>query len=117
VKKFVGREYRNPTISHLTNGRLLLMWTDGQSILNSQSSDYGASWSAPARLEQGVDLQVVIGAESSSLLENGMKEAGYHSTTWNASDVASGVYFARFTTTDAGGNVRLSKVSKLLLTK
>jgi hypothetical protein len=67
VKKFVGREYRNPTISHLTNGRLLLMWTDGQSILNSQSSDYGASWSAPARLEQGVDPQVVIGAESSSL--------------------------------------------------
>jgi len=50
-------------------------------------------------------------------LENGIKEAGYHSTTWNASDVASGVYFARFTATDANGNVKLAKVSKLLLTK
>jgi hypothetical protein len=50
-------------------------------------------------------------------LENGMKEAGYHSAMWNASEVASGVYFARFTATDAGGNVKLSKVNKLLLAK
>lgn len=60
-------------------------------------------------------------------LENGMKEAGYHSATWSASETASGVsskggyasgvYFARFTATDANGNVRLSKVSKLLLAK
>jgi hypothetical protein len=60
-------------------------------------------------------------------LENGMKEAGYHSATWNASDVASGVsskggyasgvYFARFSPTDANGNLRLSKVNKLLLAK
>jgi hypothetical protein len=50
-------------------------------------------------------------------LENGLKEAGYHSATWNASDVASGVYFARFTATDASGNVKLRKVSKLLFAK
>jgi hypothetical protein len=50
-------------------------------------------------------------------LENGMKEVGYHSATWNASDVASGVYFARFTATDVNGNVKLSKVSKLILAK
>jgi len=50
-------------------------------------------------------------------LENGMKEAGYHSALWNASDVASGVYFARFTATNADGNVKLNKVTKLLLTK
>jgi hypothetical protein len=67
AQMFAGRAYKNPTITHLANGRLLWMWTDGQSILNSQSSDYGASWSAPARLEQGVDPQVVIGSESSSL--------------------------------------------------
>jgi photosystem II stability/assembly factor-like uncharacterized protein len=41
----------------------------------------------------------------------------YHSATWNASEAASGVYFARFTATDVNGNVKLSKVSKLILTK
>jgi hypothetical protein len=50
-------------------------------------------------------------------LENGMKEAGYHSATWNASEAASGVYFARFFAMDAGGNMKLSKVNKLLLAK
>ena len=50
-------------------------------------------------------------------LEDGMKEPGYHTTTWNASNVASGVYFARFMATDVNGNVKLSKVSKLLLAK
>jgi hypothetical protein len=50
-------------------------------------------------------------------LENGMKAAGYHSTVWNASSIASGEYFARFTATDAQGNVKLAKVSKLLLAK
>jgi hypothetical protein len=50
-------------------------------------------------------------------LENGMKEAGYHSTTWNANKVASGIYFARFTATNVRGNVKLAKVSKLILNK
>jgi hypothetical protein len=50
-------------------------------------------------------------------LENGMKEAGYHSATWNASDVASGVYFARFAARDVQGNVKLSKVNNLILNK
>jgi hypothetical protein len=50
-------------------------------------------------------------------LENGVKGGGYHLATWNAGNVASGVYFARFTAMDASGSVRLSKVSKLLLTK
>lgn len=50
-------------------------------------------------------------------LENGVKEEGYHSALWNAADVSSGVYFARFIATDVNGNVRLNKVSKLLLAK
>jgi hypothetical protein len=55
-------------------------------------------------------------------LENGMKEAGYHSVTWNIphGGIASGVYFARFTAIPQGGtsgNVRLSKIHKLLLAK
>lgn len=58
----------------------------------------------------------VLGRKVSELV-NGSREAGYHSATWDASNVASGVYFARFTAADANGNMKLSKVSKLLLTK
>lgn len=50
-------------------------------------------------------------------LARGPFEAGYHSLTWNATNFASGVYFARFTATDAQGKLKLSKVNKLLLTK
>jgi hypothetical protein len=50
-------------------------------------------------------------------LENGTKEAGYHSAVWSGDGLSSGVYFARFTATDANGNLRLSKVNKLLLAK
>ncbi|MEO8167222.1 MAG: T9SS type A sorting domain-containing protein [bacterium] len=50
-------------------------------------------------------------------LANGSREAGYHSVRWNGADVSSGVYFARFTATDANGVVKLNKVSKLLLAK
>lgn len=58
----------------------------------------------------------VLGRKVTELV-NGTKEAGYHSATWNASDIASGVYFGRFTATDGSGNVKLSKVNKLLLAK
>ncbi len=50
-------------------------------------------------------------------LVSGQKAEGYHSAIWDASSVASGVYFARFMATDGSGNVRLNKVSKLVLTK
>jgi hypothetical protein len=50
-------------------------------------------------------------------LENGTKEAGYHSTTWNAEGVASGVYFVRFTSRDGSGTLQLNRVMKLLFAK
>jgi hypothetical protein len=52
-------------------------------------------------------------------LANGNYAAGYHSATWDVPQggTASGVYFARFTATDAQGKAKLSKVSKLLLAK
>lgn len=63
----------------------------------------------------------VLGREVAQLV-NGTREAGYHSVTWSPSTssgqvLASGVYFARFTATDASGNIKLNKVAKLLLTK
>jgi hypothetical protein len=52
-------------------------------------------------------------------LASGQYEAGYHSVTWNVpqSGIASGVYFAHFTVSNARGNSLYSKVNKLILLK
>jgi hypothetical protein len=50
-------------------------------------------------------------------LVNSNYAAGYHSAAWNANEIASGVYFARFAATDINGALKLSKVSKLILSK
>jgi hypothetical protein len=50
-------------------------------------------------------------------LTSGQYEAGHYSVTWNASDAASGIYFARFTVSDALGKATYMKVNKLVLMK
>ena len=61
-------------------------------------------------------LYDVLGREVATLA-NGYHEAGYHSVTWNASNQASGIYFAHFNATDASGNVKYTKINKLVLMK
>jgi hypothetical protein len=58
----------------------------------------------------------VLGREVAELA-NGYSQAGYHSRTWNATDQASGVYFARFSVTNAERRLAYSKVNKLVLMK
>jgi hypothetical protein len=50
-------------------------------------------------------------------LENGVKEAGYHSATWNATDVSSGIYFARLALRETPGAARINRTLKLIVTK
>jgi hypothetical protein len=56
----------------------------------------------------------VLGREVATLASE-YREAGYHSARWNASNQASGVYFARFSVINAQGKMAYSKVNKLML--
>jgi len=58
----------------------------------------------------------ILGREVTTLV-SGALDAGYHMATWNASTVASGLYFARLTVTNEFGKVAFNKVTKLLLIK
>jgi hypothetical protein len=51
------------------------------------------------------------------VLANGPYQIGNHMVAWNASNIASGVYFARFTVRNEYGTVKFSRVNKLLLMK
>jgi hypothetical protein len=50
-------------------------------------------------------------------LASGVHAAGIYSARWDASSVASGIYYARFVVTDDLGRVKYSKANKLLLMK
>jgi parallel beta-helix repeat protein len=50
-------------------------------------------------------------------LASGVHSGGVYSARWDASSVASGIYYARFVVTDELGRVKYSKVNKLLLMK
>ena len=43
------------------------------------------------------------------------RQAGHHSVTWNASGIASGVYFARLNVTNTDGRAVYSSISKMVL--
>lgn len=58
----------------------------------------------------------VLGREVARLADS-WYETGYHSAQWNGNNIASGVYFARFTATDIQGSIRLAKVIKAVLAK
>jgi hypothetical protein len=58
----------------------------------------------------------VLGREVTRLVD-GFEEAGYRAVTWDATGVASGLYFARLNVGDANGGHRFTAVRKLILTK
>jgi hypothetical protein len=58
----------------------------------------------------------VLGRRAAGLATE-FHEAGYHTARRNAVNQASGVYFAQFSATDAQGNVKYTKMNKLVLMK
>ena len=72
-------------------------------------------YNLPLRSKVNISIYNVLGQEIKTLV-NGVKEYGYHSTTWNGQDnvgreLASGVYFARITSQG------FTKTRKMLLVK
>jgi hypothetical protein len=64
-----------------------------------------------------LDLYDLLGRRVGELAR-GYYAPGYHSAAWNVSgDIASGVYFARLTVTDDLGQMRFTRIGKLLLVK
>lgn len=74
------------------------------------------SFDLPEQSTVSLIVYDVLGRKIAELAA-GSYPAGYHSATWNATDQASGVYFARFTATALGGKPIYSKVNKLVLMK
>jgi len=56
----------------------------------------------------------VLGREVATLAD-GYYDAGNHSVLWDVKSNASGTYYARFKVFDELGNVKYSRVNKLLL--
>lgn len=65
-----------------------------------------------------VSLKVfdVLGREVATLV-NGEHVTGFYSATFGGQDISSGVYFARFVVTGTAGEVKYSKMTKLVLMK
>ena len=70
----------------------------------------------PSQSQVSLIILDVLGREVAELVD-GMKEAGQYSVEWNATGVASGVYFARFVAMDLSGNAKIHGVKKLLLAR
>jgi hypothetical protein len=56
----------------------------------------------------------ILGRQVTELI-SGVQTAGSHSVHWDASSVASGMYFARLVVTDEYGIVQYSKANKLVV--
>ena len=93
-------------------------------------SDYGVSQNYPNPFNPSTQIRFALPSGGKVLLvvydmlgreivtlARGFHAAGYHTATWNASSVASGVYFARLTVTDELGQVKFNRTRKLVLAK
>jgi hypothetical protein len=59
----------------------------------------------------------LLGEEIARLVDNESKDAGYYSATWNADNMASGIYYVRMIITDKTDKQVYQNVNKLILLK
>jgi hypothetical protein len=70
----------------------------------------------PAVSNVKLNVYDMLGREVETLVD-GIKEAGYYTTTFNASRLPSGIYFARFTAAPQDGSNPVIQTMKMLLAK
>jgi hypothetical protein len=74
------------------------------------------SYQLPAVSSVSMKVYDMLGREVATLVD-GLKEAGYVTATFNASHLASGAYFVRFTATPQDGSKPFNQTMKMLMTK
>lgn len=88
----------------------------GQNYPNPFNPTTTIKFDLPEPAKVSLIVYDIVGRKVAELV-NEEKAAGYHSITWNAAGVASGVYLARFIASDAYGYSKYSKINKLILMK
>ncbi|MCX6174078.1 MAG: M28 family peptidase [Ignavibacteriales bacterium] len=70
----------------------------------------------PNHAKASIIIYNLLGQQIAQVAQ-GYYEKGYHTVSWDASNISSGIYFARLTVMDDFSNKLFSKTSKLLLLK
>ena len=99
-----------------TLGGLPAAFSLGQNYPNPFNPSTTIRFGLPSAGDVSLIVYDVLGREVTTLVK-GILDVGYHTATWNASSVASGVYFARLSVTNDFGRIAFNKVTKLLLMK
>ena len=96
----VRSEARSTGLHKLTSESIPAEFYFGSSYPNPFNPSTQIKLDLPEASTVSLTIYDVIGRQVAELA-SGYHEAGYHSVTWNATNQASGVYFARFIVTDA----------------
>jgi hypothetical protein len=94
------------TATHALGGSWITSYALNECYPNPFNPATTISYELPAKNRVTLKVYDVRGREVAKLVE-AEQSAGYHSLTWNASHLSSGVYFARLT---AGGYVETRRV-------
>jgi hypothetical protein len=106
--KSLDQELELPTAFELSNN--FPNPFNPSTVINFQLPDAGTQFLVSLKVYD------MLGRVVATLVD-GMKSAGYYSTTFDASRLASGVYFTRFIATPQDGNKPFTKTMKMLLMK
>ncbi len=93
----------------------------GTKLLSNYPNPFNPSTTLPYQLNEPARVQIkvynLLGEEVAKLVDDEWKGAGYYSVTWNATKMASGVYYVRMVATDISAKHVYQTVEKLVLMK
>jgi hypothetical protein len=124
-KEGVSHSLTNGTVIAIQNAKSVMLKKDlavplefglQQNYPNPFNPTTQLRFALPEAANVSLIVYDVLGREL-SVLAKGLYDAGYHTASWDGSRFASGVYFTRLTAHDQLGNMKYTKVNKLLLTK